>query len=202
MARICRPVSIPVPFRHSTADGAAGSLASPVTKEYCKAGAFGAAGAVMVTATPAGTLEEFGRTRRPIRGAEPQQHLVYASIHEHRQVDAEAVGQAERSRRLHPIPAVCVALQFDEGETIGVRRGEAGLQALRADDIAAPEILLLIGQVKERIAGWASISQAADRKADPKDFRRRSQSAGRPRTPRHGPWSNRRRHPMSLGHQE
>ena len=55
---MCRPVLIPLPLRHSTADGAAGSVASPVTNEYCRAGAFCA---VMVTASgKRGFLKTFG----------------------------------------------------------------------------------------------------------------------------------------------
>jgi hypothetical protein len=80
-----------------------GSFASPEINEYCKTGAFGDGGSAIVTATPAGNWEWLAKAGGRVRDAQPQQHLVDARIHQDRQVNAEAVRQAEASQRLHPI---------------------------------------------------------------------------------------------------
>ena len=60
-------------------------------------------------------------------------------------------------------------MQFDNRKARRVRWSRAGLNALRADDVAAAQLLSVESQMKERIAGRTSIRLAADRKANTKD---------------------------------
>jgi len=47
-----------------------------------------------------------------------------------------------------------------------VERGQADIDPLSADDVAPAQVRALVGQMKERIPGWPTISQSVDGKAD------------------------------------